>query len=114
MFISQNVRLITPDEEELQLDYAIDRNYFINDNSKPVSINVQEIFTSVKFLFQLNIMLLYIIQVNGSILLHIVPCIAGYKIVEDNGQYSCRCNLDIKHVLQCENDQSAILLNVSH
>ena len=60
MFISQNVQLITPDEEELQLDYAIDRNYFINDNSKPVSINVQEIFTSVKFLFQLNIMLLAI------------------------------------------------------
>ena len=53
MFIAQNVRLVTPDEEELQLDYAIDRNYFINDN-KPISINVQEVFTSVKCLFQLT------------------------------------------------------------
>lgn len=49
MFIAQNVRLVTPDEEELQLDYSIDRNYSINDNSKPVLISVQELFTSVKF-----------------------------------------------------------------
>lgn len=65
-------------------------------------------------LISINLQLNVAIQVNGSILLHIVPCIAGYKLVEDDAQYSCRCNLDIEYILQCENDQSAILLNVRH
>ena len=65
-------------------------------------------------LISINLQLNVAIQVNGSILLNIVPCIAGYKLVEDDAQYSCRCNLDIEHILQCENDQSAILLNVRH
>ena len=51
--VAQDVRLVTPDAEELQLDYAIDRNNF-NDITKPVSIDVQEIFTSVKFSFQVT------------------------------------------------------------
>ena len=51
---------------------------------------------------------------KGNISLHIIPCIVGYKLVKDEAQYSCKCNLDIEHILQCENDQVAILLNVSH
>ena len=51
--VAQDVRLVTPDAEKLQLDYAIDRNNF-NDITEPVSIGVQEIFTSVKFSFQVT------------------------------------------------------------
>ena len=52
------------------------------------------------------------LQINGNISLHILPCIAGYKLVESDGRYACECNLNIEHILQCENDQVTILLNV--
>lgn len=110
MLISQNVRLITPNEERLQLDYSIDRNNVI---SEPLSIRVQELYTSVKLLISSNLQLnIVTVQANGNISLHIAPCIAGYKLVNFSTQYSCTCNLDIKHILQCENDQVTILLNV--
>lgn len=52
MFIVHNVQVIMPDEERLQLEYSTDQNSLINDNNEPITINVQELFTSVKFLFQ--------------------------------------------------------------
>jgi len=49
--IDQNVRVITPDQAQLQLDYAINKSDLINKN-EPIQINVQEIFSSVKFFIQ--------------------------------------------------------------
>ena len=54
MFIAQNVRLVTPNEADLQLDYAIDQNSFISDNNEPISISIQELSTSVSFQFQIT------------------------------------------------------------
>jgi len=48
--IDQNVRVILPDQANLQLDYAIDDSDLIN--NEPIQINVQEIFTLVEFFIQ--------------------------------------------------------------
>ena len=45
--------------------------------------------------------------------LTIVPCIAGYKLVNNNGIFTCQCNLDADYIVQCESDQVTILLEVN-
>ena len=52
MFISQDVRFITPNEERIQLDYSIDRKSIISDKNEPISIRVQELYTSVSSHFK--------------------------------------------------------------
>ena len=47
MFISQSAQLTTPNEERIQLDYSIDRKNIVNNKNEPISIRVQELYTSV-------------------------------------------------------------------
>ena len=52
MFISQDVRFITPNEEMIQLDYSIDSKDIISKKNQSVSIRVQKLYTSVSSHFK--------------------------------------------------------------
>jgi len=52
-------------------------------------------------------------QAQGTLFLTILPCVAGYKLVNSNGIFTCQCDLDADYIVQCESDQVTILLEVN-
>ncbi|XP_065898161.1 uncharacterized protein [Dysidea avara] len=103
VIIDQNIQVISNSDANggrlLRVDYALDGNIAARLKSNhslmlTVEITLREIFSSAQ----------------GTMFLTIVPCIAGYKLVNNNGIFTCQCNLDADYIVQCESDQVTILL----